>query len=118
MLSEFEMAMGVPLPSKLSNLYMEFCEKKLFVDILPFVTWFRYTDDDLWLWPCSEDVDSFLTHLNSLVPSVKFMVEVENDRKLPFFWIASFTELREYVYLVYIGNYACTFIFILLLVIK
>ena len=82
---KFGMAMGNPLSPVLSNLYMEFFEKNLLADILPCnVIWLRYVDDILCLWPCSEDVDSFLTHLNNLVPSIKFTLEVENDCKLPF----------------------------------
>ena len=82
---KFGMAMGNPLSPVLSNLYMEFFEKKLLANILPSnVVWFRYVDDVLCLWPVSEDLDSFLPQLNSLAPSIKFTVEVEDDCKLPF----------------------------------
>lgn len=82
---KFGMAMGNPLSPVLSNLYMEFFENKLLANILPSnVIWFRYVDDVLCLWPVSEDLDCFLPRLNSLAPSIKFTVEVENDCKLPF----------------------------------
>ena len=79
------MAMGNCLPPVLSNLYMEFFEKRLLCNILPDkAIWFRYVDDILCLWPNDEAIDIFLPMLNNLVPSIKFTVEVEEDGKLPF----------------------------------
>lgn len=82
---KFGMAMGNPLSPVLSNLYMEFFEKKLLSNILPSnAVWFRYVDDVLCLWPCSENIEGFLPLLNNLAPSIKFTIEYEDDCKLPF----------------------------------
>ena len=84
-LQKFGMAMGNPLSPILSNLYMEFFEKKIMNNILPInAVWFRYVDDILCLWPVAENEHSFLTRLNELVPSIKFTMEHENDSSLPF----------------------------------
>ena len=82
---KFGMAMGNPLSPLLSNLYMEFFETKLLKNILPInARWFRYVDDILCIWPDNLDIDSFLNILNSLVPSIKFTLEIERDGSLPF----------------------------------
>ena len=81
----FGLAMGNPLSPVLSNLYMEYFETHLLPNILASnVKWFRYIDDILCLWPSNIDHAQFLTQLNSLVPSIKFSVELENNCKLPF----------------------------------
>lgn len=46
--------------------------------------WYRYVDDVLCLWPCTEDLDAFLQSLNNLVPSINFTIELENYNKSPF----------------------------------
>ena len=81
----FGMSMGNPLSPVMANLYMEFFESRLLPSILPErIFWKRYVDDVFCLWPNSENVDSFLENLNSLVPSVKFTKEEENDHRLAF----------------------------------
>lgn len=81
----FGMAMGNPLSPVLSNLYMEFFEKKILNNIIPRnVTWFRYVDDIICVWPGNQDVKNFFAKLNQLVPSIKFTMEMENDGCLPF----------------------------------
>ena len=46
------MAMGNPLSPFLSNLYMEFFERKMLKIFLPTdAVWFRYVDDIICLWP-------------------------------------------------------------------
>ena len=81
----FGMSMGNPLSPVLSNMYMEFFEKYLLSQILPAgVHWYRYVDDIFCLWPCNLNYDVFLDNLNSLVPSIKFTLEIENNNKLPF----------------------------------
>ena len=81
----FGMQMGNPLSPVLSNIFMEFFENKYLSRIKPpEVVWLRYVDDILCLWPRNQNVDDFLENLNSLVPSIKFTVEVENEGILPF----------------------------------
>ena len=81
----FGMAMGNPLSPVLSNLYMEFFEKKILSSIIPRnVVWFRYVDDIICVWPGNEDVNNFFDRLNQLVPSIKFTMEMEKDGCLPF----------------------------------
>ena len=64
-LQNFGMAMGNPISPILSNLYMEFFETKLLPSILPHkVTWFRYLDDILCIWPVNDDPSIFLSQLN------------------------------------------------------
>ena len=84
-IQKFGMAMGNPLSPVLSNLYMEYYEKRLLPSILPNgVTWNRYVDDIVCVWPVSEDVEVFLYKLNGLVLSIKFTFEEEKDGILPF----------------------------------
>ena len=81
----FGFAMGNPLSPVLSNLYMEYFETLYLPRICQFnLPWFRYIDDILCLWPSTEDPHSFLRQLNSLVPSITFKIEEENESKLPF----------------------------------
>ena len=81
----FGMAMGNPLSPILSNLYMEFFESRILSNILPRgVTWLRYVDDILCLWPTNYDIDEFLVNINDLVPSIKFTLEIERDCTIPF----------------------------------
>lgn len=82
---KYGLAMGSCLSPVCSNLYMEFFEKNILSTILPdYVFWIRYVDDVLCLWPDSLNLDNFLVRLNSLVPSIKFSVEYEENGKLPF----------------------------------
>ncbi|XP_064100706.1 trypsin-1-like [Macrobrachium nipponense] len=60
------MAMGNPLSSLLSNLYMEFFEKRCLPNItyIP-VKWYRYVDDILAVLPVGIDVNDLLSKLNN-----------------------------------------------------
>ena len=47
--------------------------------------WLRYVDDTFVLWQHGRDeLDSFLTHLNNMRPSIQFTMEIEKDGRLPF----------------------------------
>ncbi|XP_076029167.1 uncharacterized protein LOC143018013 [Oratosquilla oratoria] len=82
---KFGMSMGNPLSPVLSNLYMEFFETKILSKIIPpNITWMRYIDDILCLWPIQDNVNDFLCKLNNLVSSIKFTVEIEKEGVLPF----------------------------------
>ena len=79
------MAMGNPLSPLLANLYMEFFERDMLKPLLPKnALWYRYVDDILCLWPSDKNDHDFLNRINSLVPSIKFTVEREVDKCIPF----------------------------------
>ena len=53
--------------------------------ILPkWVLWFRYADDIFCVWPITENVQSFLDKLNSLVIFINFTIEEEESCQLSF----------------------------------
>ena len=47
--------------------------------------WLRYVDDTFILWPHQEDIQILLDHVISIRPSILFIMEKEQDNKLPFF---------------------------------
>ena len=62
-----------------------FFEKNLLPSILPpDVIWYRYVDDILCIWPTHHNLNRFLVELNQLVPSIKFITEVEHNNSLVF----------------------------------
>ena len=82
---KFGCAMGNPLSPVISNLYMEYFETRFLPTICNFrLPWYRYVDDILCLWPKNVDPHQFLGKLNSLVPSISFKIEEENNHTLPF----------------------------------
>ena len=46
--------------------------------------WLKYVDDTFILRPHQEDVQILLDHVNSIQPSIQFMMEKEQDNKIPF----------------------------------
>ena len=98
----FGMAMGNPISPVLSNLYMEFFEKYELSKILPQgIHWYRYVDDILCLWPTTHNHNVFLSDLNSLVPSIKFTLEIENNNILPFLDINIHRTERTFKFSIY-----------------
>ena len=78
--------MGNPLSPVIANIYMEHFEA-LAIESAKFkpATWLCYVDDTFVVWNEGKDkLHSFLEHLNSVRPSIKCTMEVEEDRKLPF----------------------------------
>ena len=63
--------------------------------------WFRYVDDIICIWPLEENVNNFLTNLNSLVPSIKFTMESENESSLPFLDCVIHRVDRKFRYSIY-----------------
>ena len=48
-------------------------------------TWLRYVDDTFVAWSHElEELDAFLSHLNSRHPNIQFTMENEKDGALPF----------------------------------
>jgi hypothetical protein len=47
--------------------------------------WYRYVDDTFVVWPHGkEELQNFLQHLNSIHPNIKFTMEIEHNKSLPF----------------------------------
>ena len=83
----FGTGMGNSLSPIVANLYMEFYETKL-ITTLPLYNnihcWFRYVDDILAIIPNDFPVQQFLTQMNSLVDSIKFTYETQNNNNISF----------------------------------
>ena len=85
---KFGVAMGSPLSPILANLCLEFMEeyhiKPLPEDIKPFI-WVRYVDDIFIIYQHDLDAfNNFLHEINSILPTIKFTVEEEENGQLPF----------------------------------
>ena len=80
--------MGSPLSPILANLCMEFVENEILNNCEPTlkpVIWLRYVDDIFIIFKgTQEDFDRFFRYVNSILPSIKFTVEYENENKLSF----------------------------------
>ena len=78
--------MGSPLSPVLADLYMESFETMAIEKaVQPPSLWLRYVDDTFVIWPHGRDtLNDFLSHLNSLAPSIQFTMEIEEGGKLPF----------------------------------
>ena len=79
------LAMGAPASPAIANIYMTSFEEKA-LDTWPKnkpKAWYRFVDDVFSIIKQS-DVKDFLDHLNSQHPSIKFTLEMEKDKKLPF----------------------------------
>ena len=77
-------AMGSPVSAVVANLYMEFFEG-LALNAAPARPriWKRYVDDTFSVMK-KGDVDGLLNHLNSIRPSIKFTMELEEDGSILF----------------------------------
>ena len=101
-MQKFGMAMGNPLSPVLANIYMEFFERNFVYDLLPRNTpWFRYVDDILCLWPFENNELDFLDNINNLVPSIKFTIESENNKCLPFLDVLIHRSLNNFEFEIY-----------------
>ena len=76
--------MGSPVSAVIANLYMEAFEEQA-VESAPHKPkiWKRYVDDTFTVLECS-NVDSFLYHLNSQQPTIRFTMETEKESKIAF----------------------------------
>ena len=77
-------AMGSPLGPILANIFVGAMEKRLYEITKRPNIYVRYMDDIFAVFDSDHERDSFLIALNSLHSSLKFTVEHEIDRKLPF----------------------------------
>ena len=76
--------MGSPLGPALANIFVGFCESKLFKNVKKPLFYHRYVDDTFVAFNNEVDCEEFLCHLNSLHPSLRFTFEKECDNCLPF----------------------------------
>ena len=77
-------AMGSPLGPALANIFVGFCESKLFKNVKKPLLYHRYVDDTFVAFNNEADCEEFFCHLNSLHPSLRFTFEKECDNCLPF----------------------------------
>ena len=77
--------MGSPLGPVLANLFMAIKEREWLNNCnSPPLFYRRYVDDIFCLVKNEEVANSFLLYLNSKYPNIKFTIEHEKDKKLPF----------------------------------
>ena len=77
-------AMGSPVSVTVANLVMEDVEQRaLNACAFPPAFWKRYVDDTFTVLPKGQ-VQQFHAHLNSIEPTIKFTVEMEQEGSLPF----------------------------------
>jgi hypothetical protein len=79
-------AMRSPLTPVIANYYMEHFEQQAISRAPRKPThWYRYVDDTFVVWlHGEEELREFLDHLKSIQHNIKFTMEVENNRSLPF----------------------------------
>ena len=77
-------AMGSPLGLALANIFVGHQEQKLFNVVNRPLAYFWYVDDTFTVFNNEDDCKAFLSHLNSLHPSLRFTHERESNHSLPF----------------------------------
>ena len=77
-------AMGLLLGPALANIFISYQEAKLFNIAKRLLVYFWYVDDTFIVFNNEEDCNTFLTHLNSIHPSLCFTYEKESNHSLPF----------------------------------
>jgi hypothetical protein len=80
------MAMGSSVSPVISNIFVERFEQ-IALDSAPHkpAMWLRYVDDTFVVWPHgTEKLEEFLSHMNSLRPTIQFTLETETGDSLPF----------------------------------
>jgi len=77
-------AMGSPLGPALANIFVGHQEEKLFSFANRPLAYFRYVDDTFAVFNNEDDCNAFLSHRNSLHPSLRFAHEREFNHSLPF----------------------------------
>ena len=79
--------MGLPLGPTFANIFMSYNEKEWLNDcpynFKPFL-YRRFVDDTFFLFREPSDVNLFLEYINGKHPNIKFTMDQEKDRKLPF----------------------------------
>ena len=78
-------AMGTRVAPTLANLFMGYFEEKfVYTRELQPTLWARFIDDIFIVWPHGRrELESFITHLNKVHPSIKFTSQI-SDERIPF----------------------------------
>ena len=79
-----EVDVGSSLGPALANIVVRCHDEKLFFQTQKPPTYFRCVDDTFAIFDDEAEVDEFLTKLNSLHPSLRFIFDKEKDKCLPF----------------------------------
>ena len=77
-------AMGSPIGPALANIFVGYYEEKLFSHTQNLPTYFRYVDDTFVIFDHQAEADEFLTKLNRLCSSLRFIFEKDKEKCLPF----------------------------------
>ena len=96
-------AMGSPLGLALANLFMGYHENKWLNSEESSTVLFykRYVDDIFCLFKCETDAERFLSFLNRQHPNIKFTIEKEKNKKVPFLDILNDSSSNKLVTSVY-----------------
>ena len=76
--------LGSLLGPALANIFVGYQEAKLFNIAKRPLVYFQYVDDTFAIFNNEKDCNTFLTHLNSLHPSLRFTYKRESNHSLPF----------------------------------
>ena len=84
-------AMGSPLGPVLANIFMCHFEEKWLMNSSRFhpTLWYRYVDDTFSMFDSKDTANEFLKYLNSRHISIKFTIEFEQNKEIPFLDIIS-----------------------------
>ena len=77
-------AMGSPLGPALAIIFIRYYEQKLFSQTQKTQTYFRYVDNTFAILDHEAEANEFLTQLNCLHPSFRFILKKEKEKFLPF----------------------------------
>ena len=104
--------MGSLLGPALANIFVGYQEAKLFNIAKRLLVYFWYIDDTFAIFNKEEDFNTFLIHLNSLYPSLRFTDEKKSNHSLPFLDVLEARNDLEFVTSVYrkptfTGQYLC-----------
>ncbi|MGR8252493.1 reverse transcriptase domain-containing protein, partial [Escherichia coli] len=79
-------AMGSPIAPVIANIWMEYFEQKALTTGPPIIKlWKRYVDDIFCIIKGGlDEINQYLSHLNSIHPKIQFTFEMEKDRSLAF----------------------------------
>ena len=80
----FGTAIGSPVSVMIANVVMEEMEQRALVTTDMHPRFWKQYGDNMFTAPLVDGVQRFLDHLNRVEPSIRFTVEVESNRKLPF----------------------------------
>ena len=90
-------AMGSPLGPSLANIFVGYCKALLFERVKKSCLYYRFVNDTFAAFNDEDECNEFLSHLNSLHPSLRFIFEKECNRTLPFLGVMVEKNDHEFV---------------------